>query len=434
MKKSISNLISLIKKGGLDPLELTEKLLQRIKKYDGVLNSYVALNPDAEKHAKSLNKSALLCGLPVSVKDLIDTAKIPTTYGSVIFKNYIPKRDAKVVANLKRAGAFVLGKTNTHEFALGIETPPTRNPWDITRIPGGSSGGSAASIAADLAVFALGTDTGGSIRIPASMCGITGLKPTYSNISTQGVFPESWSLDHVGPMCRFASDLPLLLEGMGYRVKRSSKFPLKLGLESNFLSECKKDVKSALEAFVNKLVSERVAEVQEVSFPLLEQINSAHSIIDTSEIATVHKKIYPKHKKEYLPLSIEQIELGLKRSAVEYVEAIRFRSKAVKRVSYEFRRFDVLVTPTMPSVAPKISEVKKMTLEELYPFVKFLEPFNFLGFPALVVPCGFANLPIGVQLVSKPNQEGVLIGLAERYQSVTDWHTRTPAMFGELDV
>jgi len=443
LRTSVAKVASLIAGDDLSPTILLDNLLQRIERFDPAVQSCLAINTGARDQAELLAREVRLGrrrgplhGVPVSVKDLIDTAGLKTTYGSTLFSNNVPRRDAKVVSKLKESGAIILCKTNTHEFALGIESPPTKNPWDNTKIPGGSSGGSAAALASDLALFALGTDTGGSIRIPASMCGVTGLKPTYGAVSAEGVFPEAWSLDHVGPMCRFASDIPLLLECMGY-PKRIKRVPgrLRVGVEKAFFERSSKAVASAVEAFVDKAVSEGFIETVEVRLPLIDEINSAHSVVDTSEIATVLRQLYPANRDKYLPTSAEQIEMGQKVRAVDYVEAQRFRSKALTQVLKALRGLDLIVSPALPTVAPSISQVKKMTLADHYEYTMFLEPFNFIGLPALCVPCGFCEgLPVGVQLVSRPWKEDVLISLAQRYQEVTDWHVRVPPRFNELTV
>jgi aspartyl-tRNA(Asn)/glutamyl-tRNA(Gln) amidotransferase subunit A len=442
MRTSIQTIALEIARDKLSTTKLIDELLERITRFDPLIESYVTLNPRAKILGKEFaaklkyRNGSILYAIPVSVKDLIDTRELRTTYGSSLFENNIPSRDARVISNLKKAGCIIIGKTNTHEFALGMETPPTKNPWDLSRIPGGSSGGSAAALAADLAIFALGTDTGGSIRIPASMCGITGLKPTYGAIPNAGVFPEAWSLDHVGPMCRFASDLPLLLQAMGYRIektKRPSK-KFRLAVERSFVEESAKGVRLAIERFCDKLDSERLIEAAEVKLPLVDEINRTHSVLDTSEIATVHKNIYSKNKDKYLPESSRQIEEGLRHKAVDYVKAQNFRVKAIKELSRAMSNYDLIVTPTIPTTAPRITEIKKMqTKKNSVQYSRFLEPFNLVGFPALSIPCGFAqDLPIGVQLISRSWQEAILIELATKYQNVTNWHFRVPAKYGEF--
>ncbi|MEM4091306.1 MAG: amidase [Thermoplasmatales archaeon] len=441
MKSSLNEIILEISKGTLSPLELTDKILTRIDQFDSTLKSCLGRNlkvVEEEKRFENqrLKRKSRLKGIPVSIKDLIDTAGIVTTYGSHLYSNHIPKRDARVVTNLKNNGGVVLCKTNTHEFALGIETPPTKNPWDLSRIPGGSSGGSAAALAADLAVFALGTDTGGSIRIPASMCGITGLKPTFGALPVDGIFPEAFSLDHVGPMCRYASDLPLLLEAMGYprRIERVEKRFI-VGLVRTFFDQADFCVSSNVQKFIDKCVSEGFIEVKEVTFPDLDLINRSHSVIDTTEIAYTHRRQFKKSKDDYLSTSVEQIEEGMRVKATDYVSALRLRDKLAAKYSKLFKNVDVIITPTLPVVAPTISEVKRMTLKDHYPYVKFLEAFNYLGFPAITIPSGFCNgLPVGTQLVSRPWRENIIISLASKYQSVTDWHTHVPTNYGELKI
>ncbi len=440
MNLSIKEVVAMLDHGDVSPEELIVNLCQRIEEFDKSLNSCKALNDRVLEDAKSLNllhaDRNKLHGLPVSVKDLIDTAGLKTTYGSPIFGNHIPEKDASVVVNIKESGGTILCKTNTHEFALGMETPPTRNPWDLSRIPGGSSGGSAAALSADLALFALGTDTGGSIRIPASMCGVVGLKPTYGSLPMEGIFEEASSLDHLGPMCRFASDLPLLLEVMGYprKIHRVEK-KLSVGVEVNFLEQADKQVKSVVEKLVDKCVSEGFIEVKEFQLPSVERINSNHSVIDTSEIANVHQELFKSFKNDYLSTSVEQIELGSKNKVVDYEKALRYRDLAIEEMKQAFNGIDLLVTPTLPKVAPMIADVRRMTLFDHEPYVKFLQPFNYTGFPAITIPSGFCNdLPVGTQFITPPWKENIMIGLASRYQSVTKWHTQVPGKYGRLAI
>ncbi len=443
MKYSIVELQAKISSGEISVSQVVDSLLNRIEKFDKQIESCKAINPKARDDARSADlsygeqsKKRKLFGIPVSLKDLIDTEHLVTTYGSPFYSDHIPSWDAKVVTNLKENGGIVLCKTNTHEFALGIESSPTKNPWDLTRIPGGSSGGSAAALAADLAVFALGSDTGGSIRIPASMCGITGLKPTYGALPVDGIYTEAYSLDHVGPMCRFASDLPMLLKSMGYQreVKLTDR-KLKVGVEKSFFDQAEPCVRELVTGFVDKCTSEGFIEAKEVALPHVDVVNQKHGIIDTSEIAYVHRNQYDDHKSEYVPTSVEQIEIGRKNTATDYIDATRYMDVAKRDFSSTFEGIDLIVTPSLPKTAPTVAETKAFTLEELDPYVRLLESFNYVGFPALSIPCGFCSgLPVGVQLVSLPWREDLGISLAAKYQEVTDWHTKTPSGFGELDL
>ncbi len=403
MYKSIETTIKELRTGKISPLTIFDELNEKNRKTDDSIKSYLAMNPNARDSALEAEilmkkgEAPFMTGIPVSVKDLVNTKGIATTFGNAFFSSNVPEYDAQVVATLKRAGCYILGKTNTHEFALGMESSPTSNPYDISRIPGGSSGGSAAAVAADLALWAVGSDTGGSIRIPAAMCGVTGLKPTYGKISAEGVFPESWSLDHLGPITRFAGDIPLLMKAMGGDIGDVEfKSTIKAAVVTDFLEECDSGVRKAIEEGIATMVNGGIIETVNMAPDVIVESMGYHEVIDTSEIATVHKDLYRKHPEIYLKTSVEQIEAGKARTSVEYVEATRNRDPIYSKFEKEMADARIVIAPTLAKTAPLKSEVKKMSLEEHEPYVKFQAPFNYLGTPVLNVPCGFSNgLPVG---------------------------------------
>lgn len=430
--KPASFLIEGFRNGNLDPLQFAELLLNRITDYDDKIKSFSILNPDLLKESGQAPKSSILSGLPFAVKDLIDTRNITTTYGSSYYSNNIPQKDAEIVKRLKAAGGTVQGKSNTHEFALGITTPPTRNPWDLGRIPGGSSGGSAAAVAAGLSVFALGTDTGGSIRIPSSLCGVTGLKPTYGSVNMSGVFPESFSEDHLGPICRYASDLEYFGSTIGYGTgSQDSGYSFKIGLVSDFFERSEKSVKNKVDVAVAKMESEGVIEeIDEIEIPDLELIKEMHEILDKSEIYYVHHLLYPKNTYVYPRDIVEEIEEGMNISASEYISSLRFKEKARSYFSDLIKSYDAIISPTLPKTAPTIEETRKWTLKDHSKFTDFLTPFNYLGVPAITVPCGFTDgLPVGLQIVSEFGRDDKVISLAARYQEITDWQRSIPNQY-----
>lgn len=434
MDRSLETLIQELRGGKSSPLDIFERLTQNIKKTDDSIRSYLALNNEAEDEAskafKALKRgdSPFLTGIPVSVKDLIDTRGIATTFGNRHYSNNIPEKDAAVITAIKKSGGYVLGKTNTHEFALGMGSSPTSNPWDTERIPGGSSGGSAAAVAADSAIFAIGSDTGGSIRIPSAMCGVTGLKPTYGSISVEGVFPESWSLDHLGPITRFASDIPLMMRAMGCDIGQPIlKKPAKVGIVSDYMQEADPGVRKLLQDAVAVLEDNGLITTFEFHSDLLEQANSYHEIIDTSEIATIHKDRYREAPEIFLPTSIEQIEAGMSRTGPEYVEAVRQRDVVYSKFEKTMGDAEFVILPTMAKTAPLKTEMETMTLEEHAPYVKYLAFVNYLGNPAISIPCGFSNgLPVGIQVMARRNHDADTVALAVEYQNLTDWHTKRP--------
>ncbi len=434
MDRSLGTLIEELRGGKTSPMTIFEELSQNIEKTDNKIRSYLALNENAADEARRALESLkrgnapFLTGIPVSAKDLIDTRGIATTYGNSHYSNNIPEKDADVITSIKNWGGYVLGKTNTHEFALGMESSPTANPWDTERIPGGSSGGSAAAVAADLAVFAIGSDTGGSIRIPSAMCGVTGLKPTYGSISAEGVFPESWTLDHLGPITRYASDIPIMMKAMGCDIGYAELGKtVKVGVVEEYMDEVDPGVRKLLDDAI--AVLENSGRISTSSFPaeLSEQANTYHEIIDTSEIATIHRDRYREHPEIFLPTSVEQIEAGMSRTGPEYVEAVRERDPLYSRYEKAMGEADFVMLPTMGKTAPLRSEMRRMTLEEHAPYVKYLAFVNYFGNPAISIPVGFLNgLPVGLQIIARRNHDAELVALAVEYQKLTDWHLKRP--------
>ncbi|HZW58033.1 MAG TPA: amidase [Nitrososphaerales archaeon] len=437
MNLTLLRIASEIRCGQIDPDVLDLTLLERIGKYDAELYSYVKINPEAliqggVKRTKTERRKILGC-LSFAVKDLIDTKGIETTYGVPnIFRNHVPNRDARVVANIKRNGGFILGKTRTHQFALGLETPPTKNPWDRSRIPGGSSGGSAAAVASDLALCALGTDTGGSIRIPAAMCGVVGLKPTYGRISKVGVFPTSPSMDHVGPICRYVSDLPMLLQGMGYRLSVERWKPgTRIGIISEFIDKADSGIRSSIKKCISVLLSEKLVEAEEIEkLPMFPELCHATETIDTYEVAKIHKKRFLQNPKVYQRTASGLIKAGLSVKQSELIQARKEKRQAQKEYANLMKRYTVLLSPTLPCIAPRPEEISKYSSSDFLPLVRPLEIFDLLGYPALSVPCGFVNgMPVGVQLVSSLNLDSLIIALGMEYQRLTNWHKLVPERY-----
>jgi aspartyl-tRNA(Asn)/glutamyl-tRNA(Gln) amidotransferase subunit A len=444
-----------IRSGEVSPTKLVDMVLQRIEATDDDIKAYSLVcaekaREDAEQAERELESGydrGPLHGLPVSVKDLIDMKGGPTTYGSPIFKDHVPKEDAAVVQRLRDAGAVIVGKTNTHEFALGGITPPTRNPFGLDRIPGGSSGGSAAAVAAGSALLSLGSDTGGSIRIPASFCGVVGLKPSYGLVSRVGVFPECWSLDHVGPITRHVEDAAVLLGAIaGYdsrdhtttqmdlpdyvaELERGTS-ELRVGVPGNhFFDNVSGEVASAVRAAIEHLASSGV-HVEEIAFPSIDEILGAYWALDLGEIATNHRRIYADHADDYLPDTRLFIECGFFVDVTTYIDARRMRPRLLSQVLDAMEGVDVLAVPSQPMVAPRIGDtvVTFGDYEEdmLFAMVRLGAPFNLTGMPALSVGCGYdgAGLPIGLQIVGKPYEDAAVLRLAHAYQTSTPWLDR----------
>jgi aspartyl-tRNA(Asn)/glutamyl-tRNA(Gln) amidotransferase subunit A len=395
--------------------------------------------------------------VPWAPKDLYSTKGVRTTGGSRILADSVPSDDATVVARLGRAGAIVLGKLNMHEFAYGPEGinahyGDTRNPWatDAHRIAGGSSSGSGAAVAAGLAPGSLGSDTGGSIRIPASLCGITGLKPTYGRVSRAGVLPLAWSMDHVGPMTRSARDCALMLgtiAGYDPADPTTSVLPvpdygaaltgdvkgLRVGLlRAHFTDVAAPDVRAAVEAAAKRL-EQAGAVVDEVSLTQVAHVATASAAIVASEALAYHAPWVRARPQDYQPDVRERLRLGAFVSGAHYVRSQQVRALVTREVDEVLARRDVLLAPATPLSAPVLGE-RETTLGDgpsdvRAALLRCTRPFNFSGHPACAAPCGFTagGLPIGLQVVGRPFDEATVLRVVDAYQRITDWHTRRPA-------
>jgi aspartyl-tRNA(Asn)/glutamyl-tRNA(Gln) amidotransferase subunit A len=446
-----------IRNGKTSPVEITRLLLEQIRRTDEKLKAYVTvceqsalrLAEAVEVQIKAGHDLGVLHGLPISVKDLFETEGVRTTCGSKLMQDYVPKTDCTVVKRLKSMGAILLGKTNTHEFALGGITPPTRNPWSLKHIPGGSSGGSAASIAVCSALAATGSDTGGSIRIPASFCGVVGLKPTYGRVSRAGIFPESWSLDHAGPITRRVEDAAVLLNVMAGRDEldpTSSDRPVpdyleslneeisgvRVGLPRNYFYEtCDREVEAAVRESISVL-EELGCKTVEFEFPRVQEIMAAYTTLDSCEASAYHQRSIADRAGDFQPDVRLLLEQGLFIPATYYIQALRVRGAIFRDITALFKEFDVIVTPSEPIVAPEVGQqsVRFDDGEETVDnaIVRYLAPFNLTGLPALSIPCGMSRngLPIGMQIIGNAFDETTVLRVGNAYERVTDWHKSSP--------
>ena len=438
------------------PVEVVRLILEQIKRTDRKLKAYttvcgesaVRLAEGAEAQLRGGHDLGPLQGIPVSVKDLYETEGIRTTCGSKLLQDYVPNTDSTVVSRLKQAGAIVVGKTNTHEFALGVTTPPTRNPWNLDHVPGGSSGGSAAATAVTSAVASTGSDTGGSIRIPSSFCGVVGIKPTYGRVSRAGIFPESWSLDHAGPITKRVEDSALLLRVMAGRDEldpTTSHLPVpdyveelkreahgvRIGVPKNFFFEqCHDDVQAAVRNAIDVLKGLGCS-TTEFEFPHASEIIAAATALDFCESTARHERDIAQRAGDFQPDVRLLLETGLFIPATYYVQAQRVRAMAFREVMNLFREFQVMIAPTEPMVATKVGQQTVMfgSVEESLDSAacRYLYPFNLTGLPALSIPCGQSGgLPIGMQIVGKAYDEATVLRVGQAYEQATDWHLKTP--------
>lgn len=454
---SIAEAARLLRRKTISPVELVQAVLDRIEAVDGRLKAYVTLLAKealtaarrAEKDIRQGKYIGPLHGIPMGIKDLYDTAGVVTASGSKIRSNYVPKSDATVVRKLREAGAIVLGKLTTHEFAFGFDAPPTRNPWNVDCTPSGSSGGSGAALAAGLCFGATGSDTGGSIRAPGAVNGIAGIKPTYGRVSKHGVAVLSWSLDHAGPMARTTEDVALMLRAMaGYDpsdpTTRDIKVPnyaaaltgdlkgLKIGVPQNyFFDDIQPAVRGAVTAAIATL-KKLGGKIVEVKLEHFDDVLPTFFSIVMPEAATYHLESFRARGHDYGTDVRELLETGQLCLATTYIAAQRNRSAIKASLAAALDKVDVLVTPTLPVTAARVGqEVYQWKDRQEHVFAacaRFLCPFNLAGLPAASVPCGFSEdqMPIGLQVAGNPFDEATVLRVADAFDKATDWHQKHP--------
>jgi aspartyl-tRNA(Asn)/glutamyl-tRNA(Gln) amidotransferase subunit A len=446
---SLTDQRDLAKSGENHASDLAAACYRQIERLNPTLNAFITVIPP-EKEPLPPSGSMPLYGIPVAVKDLYDTRGIRTTSGSKFFADNIPQEDAFVVQIIKKAGVQIVGKTNTHEIALGVTNNnphfgACRNPWDITRTPGGSSGGSAVAVATGMALAALGTDTGGSIRIPASLCGVVGLKPTYGRVSLRGILPLSWNLDHAGPLTRKVEDAALMLQVMsGYDELDPASLKT---LPGDYYSHIKDEMSGrkialAVGSYIDDADAEvleavrkaaKVFETQgviivEVNVDFLKEAAVANAIMTQADGAAFHRERMIEHLDWFGADVRQRLEIGAAFTSSEYALARRTQTKVKRRCEILFDEYDALILPTTPISAPVLEG--ENAIERARQLTRFTAPFNLTGLPALSVPCGFTkeNLPIGLQIVSRSWNEAGVLRAGYAFQEATEWHKMKPAI------
>jgi aspartyl-tRNA(Asn)/glutamyl-tRNA(Gln) amidotransferase subunit A len=457
---TLSQAAAKVRAGAMTATELTEASLARIAVFDSKLDAFItvmknqalaqARQLDAEQKAGKLRGP--LHGVPVAIKDIIDTAGTRTTGGSALFEDRVPAEDATVVARLTAAGAVIIGKTNTQEFAMGGgETSywgPARNPWNLAHNTGGSSSGSGAAIAAFLSYGALGTDTGGSVRMPASYCGIVGLKPTYGLVPIRGVMPLTLSLDHCGPMTRTVEDTALMLNVLAgydklditsvahgkedYLAQAAQPISgLKLGVPRTYFDGLHPEVEQAVEAAV-ALLAKLTRGIADVNLPGVTHLGSLGTL---GETFAYHEEYYKRAAAKYMLPERRRLATAAEADvkAVDYIRA-KWEVELVRRkVDDAFADFDLVVLPTQRILPPPIDELVKRAQDPAPANPRVTsncQPFNVYGIPAVSIPCGFskAGLPIGLMIAGPHFAEGKVLALAQAYEKATEWHKRKPPL------
>lgn len=457
----IEALAPLLEARELSPVELMQATLARVERIDGDLRSFVCLASDATDQAKAAEAEIAagryrgpLHGIPIAVKDNYLTADMPTRAGTDAPGMDFPKRDSAAVARLRAAGAIVFGKTRMHEFAWGNVTPPTRNPWDTDRVPGGSSGGSGAAVAARLCPVALGSDTGGSIRIPASLCGVVGLKPTFGRVSRAGIVPHSWSLDHAGPLSATVTDAALVLQALSGHDKADPgttaiavpDFSAGLGkpakglrigvVRNHFFGRNQPDVDAAVEAALAFYAAEG-ATISDAALPILEYGLAAIFAIELSSSTAYHAANLASGAVAALTPDVRLlVEMGRLVTGPDYLKAEQLRRVLMGDVARLFEDVDVIIGPTCPLTAWRIGDWSVQVGDEpesvLAASWRLTYPWNLAGIPAISVPCGFDGhgLPIGLQIGAKPFDEPTIIRAAHAYEQAHPWKDRQPLLLG----
>ena len=451
---TITDALDLMGRGTITPQDLAEACFTQINRLNPKLNAYITVIPPKDSldaQQAPINTAALyraLRGIPIAIKDLIDVEGIRTTVGSKFFADNIADQDAFVVEKLRQSGALINGKTNTHEIALGItgNNPhygTARNPWNTERIPGGSSSGSAIAVATGMALGALGTDTGGSIRIPASLCGVVGFKPTRGRVSTRGVFPLSWNLDHVGPLTKCVKDAAIMLQVisaydaidpssikmltgdyLGHLVDDMEGRKIAIG-SGEFIETSDPEVLNAVRDTV-KVFEAMGCKVEKVNVNWMRDAALANKTMTQSDGAAVHRDRLKEHPELFGDDIRRRLEDGANTTSTEYILARRTQAEVTKRCELFFESYDLLIIPTTPIAAPTIEGHD--AVEQAGRLTRFTAPFNLTGLPALSIPCGFTSegLPIGMQIVARAWADAKALNAGYAYEQVTEWHKHFP--------
>lgn len=459
---SATALAQAIRQRQVSPVEVVDALVRRIERLNPQLNAFLLVTADRAREQARAAERALaagadvgpLHGVPLAYKDLFATAGIRTTAGSLILREWVPREDAVAIARLRAAGAICLGKLNTVEFAYGATGANPhygncRNPWDTTRMPGGSSSGSGAAVAAGLCYGALGSDTGGSIRVPAAFCGIVGIKPTYGRVSRRGVVTLAWSMDHVGPLTRTVADAALILRTIaghdpGDPASSRRSVPdycatldqgvrgLRVGVvRRHFFDRLDPAVATACEQALETFRS-LGATVVEVDIPHLREAGPISTAIIFAEASSYHQRWFPARAAEYSAEVRERLLLGRTISALDYLRAQRARRLLIAEFREALSQVDVLAAPTAAFPPPRFDEstvdLGGRREDVALAIVQLTRPHNVVGLPTLAIPVGFSptGLPVGMQLAGRPFDEATVLRVGRAYEVATEWHRRRP--------
>lgn len=462
--KAVEELAPMLENKEISPVELTKEILDVAERSQPIINSYIEIyREEALQDAKIVEKEildgqykGLYHGIPLALKDNLYFKGKVTTMASEIHKDFVSDVDATVVEKLKNAGVIYTGKLNMHEYAWGATTNnphfgPVKNPWDLEKIPGGSSGGSGAAVASGASVASLGTDTGGSIRIPSSACGIVGLKPTHGRVSKYGCFPLAWSLDHIGPMTKTIKDAAAMLEviaGYDYRDPTCIDKPVEnylqqitgdvkdliIGIEEDyFFNNVDNDVEQAVRQQIQYLINQG-ARVETIKLPSLQNISWAMLVTIISEASAIHHKNLQLRPQDFGDDVRLLLELGELPSAVDFLHAQQIRQQIKQDFNNALSKVDVIISPTLPIVPNEIgnptADLNGEQVDLLDNIIRFTGASNLTGLPALSVPAGFKNnLPVGMQIIGRSFQEGLILNVGYAVEQNNPLQSRRPDIF-----
>ena len=463
--ESLSGVAEAIRSRRLSPVEAVERCLDRIRKWDGRVHAFIRLDEEgALETARSLEADAAagrwrgpLHGVPLGFKDLCHLHGLPTSCGTRMPEYFVSAQESTAARRLLEAGAICLGKLNMTELAMGpfgdnAHHGDVDNPWRAGHASGGSSSGSAAGVAAGFFAGAVGSDTGGSIRLPAGCCGVVGLKPTYGRVSRAGAMPLSWSMDHLGPLAWTARDaafMLLVMAGPDPADATASRRAVpdyvagiaggiagvRIGLPENYFFEGVEEETAAGVRRAARQLEELGARVRPIRVPDPRDMTDVAMVITRAEASTLHARVFRERPQDLQPVARARLQVGFGISAYDYLQALRLRAKLTREFVREvFEDVDALLTPVIPEPAPALEALKTAAIDELNArgarFSRLTRPFNGLGLPALSVPCGFtaAGLPLGFQVVGRPFDEALLLRLGHAYQEAAGWHNRRPPL------
>ncbi|MCC3358210.1 amidase [Bacillus sp. REN16] len=463
VSKSVEELAPLLENRDVSSVELTKAVLDHAEAVNEEINAYVSFTrkqaveaaEKADMEIASGNYRGMYHGIPMAVKDNLYFKDEVTTMSSKIHGEFVSSYDATIIAKMKEAGIVFTGKLNMHEYAWGItnNSPhfgPVKNPWNLNKIPGGSSGGSGAAVAADMTVATLGTDTAGSIRIPSSACGIVGLKPTHGRVSKYGCFPLAWTLDHIGPMTKTVKDAAGLLEVIaGYDTNDPTTINVPVGNyteqltgdmkdvviginEEYFFKNVDSDVERLVRQGIQSLV-EQGAKVEEVKIPALKYAEYVELVTSLSEASAIHHRDLLTRPDDFGDDIRMLFELGELFTAVDYLQAQQLRRQLKLEFQKAFSKVDVLIAPTLPIVGPDIgddfADLNGEKVDLIENIIRFTGPSNLTGLPALTVPCGFKNdLPVGLQIIGPAFNEGRVLNVGYAIEKTNPLRGRKPQM------